>query len=199
MRMLMTARKRPGLEPFARLCPATWVSANLSYLRDLDYLESRMQSVGKNKSGKPNQQDEDPDAASGNPRKPRPKGKAKGKGKPDHPSTASKLRGGAGEKSQSSDIPKSFQEDNLGLGADNFVTYDDVFNHAPVADKQFDPLKLMQATVNEFWLCPTALTHFAKASLTGPTCHVQRAQPWPVPPHQVEMDGAIKAQSSSTP
>lgn len=88
MHMLMSARKRPGLEPFARLCPPTWVSANLSYLKDLDYLESRLQTVGKNKPGKGNQPDEDPDAAPSSRPKAKAKPKSRGKGK-DAPPAAS--------------------------------------------------------------------------------------------------------------
>ena len=47
MHMMMPAKKRPGLQPFARLAPPSWVSANLAYLKDLDYFESRSSAVGK--------------------------------------------------------------------------------------------------------------------------------------------------------
>ena len=47
MHLMMTAKKRPGLQPFARLAPPSWVSANLAYLKDLDYLESRSAAVAK--------------------------------------------------------------------------------------------------------------------------------------------------------
>ena len=40
-------RRRVGLQPFCRLCHASWVAANLSYVRDLDVLESKMLSMGK--------------------------------------------------------------------------------------------------------------------------------------------------------
>ncbi len=40
-------RKVPGLKPFSRLASPVWVSANLAYLRDLDFLEGRMSQIGK--------------------------------------------------------------------------------------------------------------------------------------------------------
>lgn len=44
---LSSGRKKVGLEPFARLCHPSWVSANLAYLKDLDYTEARMNSIGR--------------------------------------------------------------------------------------------------------------------------------------------------------
>lgn len=69
--------KRPGLKPFSRLASPLWVSANLAYLRDLDYLESRMDQVGGKKKSAAAALDDDGD------KKPAPKkknGKGKGKG-----------------------------------------------------------------------------------------------------------------------
>lgn len=66
-----------------------------------------------------------------------------------------------------SDIPKAFEEDRSGLVDDSGYVYDNVLKNADMVTKQFDPLKLMQATVNEFWLLKTGLTYFAKASLTS--------------------------------
>lgn len=45
--LLTSRKKQPGLQPFARLCPPSWVSGNLAYLRDLDYIEGRLQALGK--------------------------------------------------------------------------------------------------------------------------------------------------------
>ena len=47
-----SVKRTPGLKPFTRLASPLWVSANLAYLRDLDYLESRMATLGRDK-GKP--------------------------------------------------------------------------------------------------------------------------------------------------
>jgi len=67
-------RRTPGLKPFTRLCSPLWVSANLAYLRDLDYLDGRIQTLGKPGS-KGNAAAEDPE-------RPKPKAKVKpGKGK----------------------------------------------------------------------------------------------------------------------
>lgn len=45
--ILVSHRRHPGLQPFSRLAAPTWVSANLAYLKELDFMESRMQSVSK--------------------------------------------------------------------------------------------------------------------------------------------------------
>lgn len=41
------AKKAPGLKPFSRLAHPSWLSANLAFLKDLDYLEARMQNSGR--------------------------------------------------------------------------------------------------------------------------------------------------------
>ena len=79
MHMMLSSKKKPGLEPFARLCPASWVSANVSYLRDLDYMESRLAQVGKPaKQTRAHLSDDDRDDK---PKRPAAKPKAKGRGK----------------------------------------------------------------------------------------------------------------------
>lgn len=65
-------RKTPGLKPFSRLADPLWLSANLAYLRDLDYLQSRTSSLGK-ANPRPAK---DPDAED------RPKAKPKAKKQP---------------------------------------------------------------------------------------------------------------------
>lgn len=45
MHLMMTSKRRPGLQPFSRLAPPSWVSANLAYLKDLDFLESRSSTL----------------------------------------------------------------------------------------------------------------------------------------------------------
>lgn len=47
MHLMMPAKKRPGLQPFSRLAPPSWISANLAYLKDLDDLEGRASALGK--------------------------------------------------------------------------------------------------------------------------------------------------------
>lgn len=72
-------KKTPGLKPFSRLASPLWVSANLAYLRDLDFLESRMASVGKPKGKALGDSEEvvDPNPK----RRPKPKKQPKGGGK----------------------------------------------------------------------------------------------------------------------
>ena len=45
--MLVTRRKQPGLQAFSRLCPPSFISGNLAFLKDLDYIETRLASIGK--------------------------------------------------------------------------------------------------------------------------------------------------------
>lgn len=45
--ILMSNRKRVGLQPFSRLAAPIWLSANLAYVKDLDTLESKVLAVGK--------------------------------------------------------------------------------------------------------------------------------------------------------
>eukprot|EP00435_Cladocopium_sp_Y103_P045805 s1566_g13.t1 len=72
----LVAEGWPGMEPFSRLCAPSWISANLAYVKDLDYIEARMQNIGK-PSKAAIQADEEvlPRAKP----KARPKGKGKGK------------------------------------------------------------------------------------------------------------------------
>ena len=75
--LLTLAKRHPGLQPYARLCNPAWVSANIAYIKDIDYLESRLQTLGqKSNARKP----EDPDAAQKPAAKPKPR-KPKGGGK----------------------------------------------------------------------------------------------------------------------
>ena len=55
-----STKRVPGLKPFTRLASPLWVSANLAFLRDLDYLEGRIQTIGKPK-GKFQSHTTDPD------------------------------------------------------------------------------------------------------------------------------------------
>lgn len=75
--ILLSSRKQPGLQAFSRLASPAWVAANLGYLKELDYMESRLQTLNR-VPGAPSKTDLDEDAA------PRAKAKAKkgqGKGK----------------------------------------------------------------------------------------------------------------------
>ena len=69
-----------ALKPFSTLAKPSWVSANIAYLKDLDYLEGRMATIGKAAKGSRGEGEEDPDK----PPKPTPKKKQqKGQGKGD--------------------------------------------------------------------------------------------------------------------
>ena len=71
--ILLPSNKRPGLQPFSRLCSPAWVSGNLAFLRDLDFIEGRLLTVGKPiKKLPPNDEDEEKPTRVPKP-KPRPK------------------------------------------------------------------------------------------------------------------------------
>ena len=73
-----------ALKPFSTLAKASWVSANIAFLKDLDYLEGRMTTIGKQPKGQRGDDDEDPEK----PPKPAPKKKPpKGQGKGDQKGT----------------------------------------------------------------------------------------------------------------
>ncbi|CAE7765963.1 unnamed protein product [Symbiodinium sp. CCMP2592] len=48
-----TARRAPGLKSFSRLTPPQWMAANLAYLKDLDYAETRIAQLGAGRPPKP--------------------------------------------------------------------------------------------------------------------------------------------------
>lgn len=70
-------KQRAQLQPFSKLTSATAVAANVSYLKDLDFLEGRIQAAGKQTKASP-QGDEKTEVTP----KPKRKGKGKGKGSP---------------------------------------------------------------------------------------------------------------------
>lgn len=75
-----SVKRTPGLKPFTRLASPLWVSANLAFLKDLDYIEGRIQTLGKPKGKQTSAGSELED---GPKPKPKPKGKKgkKGSGK----------------------------------------------------------------------------------------------------------------------
>ena len=89
MQMLAVNRRRPTLSPFAKLPSATWVAANVSYLKDIDMFETRLRQIGafNPKSNVPASQSESSEVTQ------RPKGKPK------------KQKGGKGSNQTSEDPP----------------------------------------------------------------------------------------------
>lgn len=74
--ILLNSKKKPGLQPFSRLAAPSWISANLAYLKDLDFMETRMSSLTR--QSPPERPERDLES------KPKPKPKPKkgfGKGK----------------------------------------------------------------------------------------------------------------------
>ncbi|CAJ1392369.1 unnamed protein product, partial [Effrenium voratum] len=60
LQLLQLNKKKSSLKPFSRLAHASWVAANVSYLRDLDYLEGRMKNLGATKGKQTEQMEEEP-------------------------------------------------------------------------------------------------------------------------------------------
>ena len=50
-------KQRLGIKPYAKLAAAPWVAANVAYLRDIDFLETRLRSS----AGAPTNQDKEKD------------------------------------------------------------------------------------------------------------------------------------------
>eukprot|EP00439_Symbiodinium_sp_Y106_P018935 s6759_g2.t1 len=65
--------RRSGVKPFSSLAHPSWVAGNLAYLKDLDFLETRMANLGK----EPPAEEADPEAAAASTWKPPRKPKAK--------------------------------------------------------------------------------------------------------------------------
>ena len=78
-----SVKRTPGLKPFSRLASPIWVSANLAFLRDLDYIQGRIQTLGSgNQRQTQVQLQDDSDGQHPNPKKKvRPKKNKKGGGK----------------------------------------------------------------------------------------------------------------------
>lgn len=68
-------RRRQALQPFARLAAPQWVAANVAFLRDLDFMESRLKGT---KVGGKETIEEDAAQPDRPPRRPFPKKKQKG-------------------------------------------------------------------------------------------------------------------------
>lgn len=39
-------RQRTGIKPHAKLASSAWIAGNIAYLKDIDYLETRLRSTG---------------------------------------------------------------------------------------------------------------------------------------------------------
>ena len=70
-------KKRLSIKPYARLAAAPWVAGNIAYLRDLDFLETRLKSKTPDRPSEPSKEAEEPPARK--PWKPKKKGKQSGK------------------------------------------------------------------------------------------------------------------------
>ena len=59
--LLTSRQKHPGLQQFSRLSAPGWVAANLAFLRDLDFLESRVAASNKTNPGNKKEADKEKD------------------------------------------------------------------------------------------------------------------------------------------
>ncbi|CAE7804751.1 unnamed protein product [Symbiodinium microadriaticum] len=56
-------RRRQGVRPFSRLCPSLWLSANVAYLREMEWISSRMSATGEANKDQPKDTPEPEDNA----------------------------------------------------------------------------------------------------------------------------------------
>ena len=73
----LLTRRKSTLRPFARLCPATWVSANVAFLKEMDFIGAKLAPAGP-RAPEPAKDSDNQAAAEKPPRKPprRPRGGA---------------------------------------------------------------------------------------------------------------------------
>ena len=69
---------RSGMKPFTRLAAASWVAANVSYLRDLDFLETKIRNTDRPEKGAAGGGIKEGDDKRPQPKRPPKKGKPKG-------------------------------------------------------------------------------------------------------------------------
>ena len=64
-------RKPSGVRPFSRVCPSLWMSANIAFLREIDWLGTRMSTAQPSNAPPPKAADQTEGDQGANPRKPR--------------------------------------------------------------------------------------------------------------------------------
>jgi len=75
--ILVSHKRRSGLQQFCRICNPSWISANLAYVKDLDYMESRLSANAKGSKAIQPLEDEPSAQPKRRPQKGRGKGKQK--------------------------------------------------------------------------------------------------------------------------
>lgn len=72
------SRQRRGIRPYTRMASASWLAANIAFIKDMDYMEARLRDhpKGDQKNEQDKARDKDKDKE-----KPKPKAKGKGGGK----------------------------------------------------------------------------------------------------------------------
>ena len=197
--LLVQNRRRPGLQPFSRLASPSWISANLAYVRDLDVLgRARKQNAhhGKGRQDQTGCRGATQRCGSWT-KAPTPTREAK---------TRTRRSGARCKRDRPVTARQHHDDDSMACSSEDFCdlasehSYRD-FQHKPEQHTSsqlpfdlpdltnpkefFKPLKLVQGLINQFWNCPSALTAFARKSLSSGTCNPQgKCSPslWPVPP-----------------
>ena len=85
-------RRRVGLTPYAKLASVPWVTGNIAYLKDLDYLEGRLKNTKS--ADKPSKDDPADEDAPKGPRKPWNPKKGRGKAKDETSDSAARHEAG---------------------------------------------------------------------------------------------------------
>ena len=185
-------RRRAGLQPFCRLCHPTWVAANLSYVRDLDILESKMLTMGKPSKALQQQEEVEPEDAARPKRRVRPP-KAKER---KVASRTKYLHDEAFIDSKEPGMSQGSVADVCALDPDSNASHCSSRSRGPhnISDelpnlsdpsRVFNPIKLAEQLITQFWSCRSAVTAFAHSSLAGTTCPVEKTinrSLMPVPP-----------------
>ena len=167
-------RRRVGLQPFCRLCHPSWVAANLSYVRDLDVLESKMLSMGKPSKAVQQQEEGEaeevarPKLSSQTPQRQR-KERWRAGGNSclrthslsSEPGTSQGSMADLCASDRDSHAPHCSSRSNLSY------SLDDQLPDLSDPSRVFNPVELSEQLISQFWSCRSALTAFAHSSLAG--------------------------------
>lgn len=188
----------PGLQPYARLCHPAWVSANIAYLKDMDYPESRLSTLGLQKTNKVKTGDADQVPTT------QPKNKRQGKGSN---AGSISLAPRVAHVEQPFELPAQSLKSCDDPGALDLV--DEFFKSSfnidhdvpdPRSKQVFSCVNLMHSFCKSAVSAPTALGSFIRQSLklADHACTMEKPSRalWPVPP--VELDSCTKSESAQS-
>ena len=162
-----SARRAPGLKTFSRLTPPQRMAANLAYLKDLDYAETRIAQLWIASPAK---------ASDSRPDRSRRRGRGQAKATEETAATPQEPSCNLGDSVGARPrAPKHASQDSCFAcsepGADVPPPFD------PNCTDKIEPLKLVSLLVSWFYESKSCLTWFTKHSLSKPACTLEAVVP----------------------